>query len=455
MTCTSFTIHLAPPAFCCRIVPRWFPAAYYKFQREPVPPAQSMMHIGQFYSHVEGNAAIVSAPIQTGSDSFELQYTMPPGALTNRVDPLIAAALLPAMKVGQPLQVAGTASQKLLRALPTIQDIFASWDPSLNHVSVQVQSEGGAQFAGTRGVASFFTGGVDSFYTALKHRNEIDALIFVHGFDIAIEDRDIQMEVSRSLRQAAEELGKPLIEVRTNLRSFLKPHIPWEFAYGAGLASVALFLAPFFRKIYIASSFSYGELIPCGSHPLLDPLWSSEDMELVHDGSETTRGCKNLAIATSETALRHLRVCPLNRGAAMNCGRCGKCLRAMIWLHLAGVLERCPTFAQPLDPDAIARTDLPDAAGRIRIHEVLKALETRSDDRPLVEALHVVLRRADDQIIEQQKNEIVQLRQILTSTQAWARELEAAAIARDHEIERLKRTLSVRVARRVRRVCSR
>ena len=34
---------------------------------------------------------------------------------------------------------------------------------------------------------------------------------------------------------------------------------------------------------------TYAHLGPLGSHPLLDPLWSSEDVELVHDGCEATR----------------------------------------------------------------------------------------------------------------------------------------------------------------------
>ena len=36
------------------------------------------------------------------------------------------------------------------------------------------------------GVACFFSGGLDSFHTHLKHREEVTHIIFVYGFDIAL-----------------------------------------------------------------------------------------------------------------------------------------------------------------------------------------------------------------------------------------------------------------------------
>jgi hypothetical protein len=410
------------------------------------------MIIGPLNSRAEGDTTVVSAPIQTDSACLDLQYALPRGPLNNRVDPFVAAALLPAMKLGQPLQIAGRASRKLLRAIATIQQIFHCWDPSLQLVPISVETESEAVPAGRRGVGCLFSGGVDSFYTVLKHLEEIDSLILVHGFDSAVEDQDIQREVARSLGEAASELGKPLIEVKTNVRAFLDPYVSWEFTHGAAAASVALLLAPLFSKIYIASTFSYAELIPWGSHPLLDPLWSTEDMELVHDGSETARVHKTMHIATHPTALRHLRVCPENRGSVTNCGRCGKCLRAMVALELIGALERCPTLAVPLSVDAVAQMDLTETHARVLAEELLEELEARGGDPAMGQALRTALARVQPRIIERQQEEITRLAQGLTSTQAWARELEAAAIARDRDLARINRMLPVKLARRVRRL---
>lgn len=413
------------------------------------------MIVGQMESRVEGNAEVVSTQVQTGSASFDLHYTLTHGSLTDRAEPFIAAGLLPSMQLGQPLQVAGAASPQLLRSLPTIQQIFHCWDSRLQLIPVHVDSESTAGHAGKRGVACFFSGGVDSFYTAIRHLDEIDALIFVHGFDIAYQDRDIQDEVARSLGKAAEELGKPLIQVKTNIRGLLDPHVSWDWTHGAAAASVALILAPFFRQVYIASSYTYAELIPWGSHPLLDPLWSTEDVKLVHDGCEATRSNKIARIATFQPALDHLRVCEKNRGAVMNCGRCGKCLRVMIGLRLAGALERCPVFAQPLEPDAVAQMDLTQVSVRTIAEGLLEELEVRGSDPALAHALRLALERVQPRIIERQEREMARLAQVLGSTQGWAREMEAAALAQDRELDRLSRAFPVRLARGVRRVWSR
>lgn len=396
------------------------------------------MIVGNLNCRVEEKEAVVSAVVEGGTGPFELQYTVHEGALANRADPFIAAALLPAMRLGQPLQVAGAVSPQLLNALPTIQQVFHCWDSHLHPVPVQIEAENIPQYAGDRGVACFFSGGIDSYYTALKHLDEIDACVFVHGFDIAIEDREIREEVSRSLAEASAELGKPLLQVKTNIRAFLREHVSWDMAHGAAAASVALVLAPLFRRVYIASSFTFAELIPWGSHPLVDPLWSTEDLSLVHDGCEATRADKTSRIARIQSALSHLRVCQNNRGGVMNCGRCGKCLRAMIALQLAGALERSTVFSQTLEPNAVAQMDLTEESVRKIAESLLKELEVRGSYPDIAEALSVALERVQPRIINRQEREIARLAKVLESTQAWARELQAAAVAGDRDLERLR-----------------
>lgn len=409
------------------------------------------MIVGQSAARLDGNAAMVSASIQAGSVSFDLQYSVPQGSLTDRAEPFIAASLLPAMQLGQPLHVAGTASPQLLRSLPTIQEIFHCWDSHLSLVPIQVDSESTANYPEPRGVACFFSGGIDSSYTVLKHLNEIDALIFVRGFDTAYQAQDIQEEVARSLGQAAAELGKRLIQVKTNIRSLLDPHVSWDWAHGPSVASIALLLAPLFRRVYIASGYSYAELIPWGSHPLVDPLWSTEDMKMVHDGCEAPRADKTAFIATCDTALRHLRVCLTNRGGVMNCGRCLKCLVTMIGLQLAGALERCPTFAQPLDLVAVEQMDLTPLSGHTQdIVQLLEAMEKEGREPALARALRIALDRDQPLIIERQQRELARLEQVLASTQAWAKRLEAANLDRDKSY----RSLPGQIGHRMRRVWS-
>jgi hypothetical protein len=130
-----------------------------------------------------------------------------------------------------------------------------------------------------------------------------------------------------------------LIEIETNLRDTSDDYCPWFQYHGAMLAAVSHMLAGQVERIYIPSSYTYEQLGDCGSHPFLDPLWSSGDLAFVHHGAETGRVAKVERISRSEVARRHLRVCWENVDEAYNCGRCEKCIRTSINLRIVGADE--------------------------------------------------------------------------------------------------------------------
>ena len=94
------------------------------------------------------------------------------------------------------------------------------------------------------------------------------------------------------MRAAAADLGKELIEVETNMRAITDPYETWHLAHGIGIAAVALLLQGQLERIYVPASFAYADLAPWGTHPLLDPLWGTEAIDLVHDGCELVRAEK-------------------------------------------------------------------------------------------------------------------------------------------------------------------
>jgi hypothetical protein len=207
-----------------------------------------------------------------------------------------------------------------------------------------------------------------------------------------LRETRLRERVADALRRAAQDLGKPLIEVETNLRAFSDAYVGWSEEYdGSALASVALLLSAELGKVYIPASFSEAFLMPWGTHPHLDPLWSTETTEIVHDGNESGRPQKVARIAQSEAALRWLRVCWENRDHAYNCGRCEKCLRTMVNLRIAGVLDRCPTFARPLDLGAVQSVVIPDECARIFVEENLIACRAAGGDPDLERALEACL----------------------------------------------------------------
>jgi hypothetical protein len=196
------------------------------------------------------------------------------------------------------------------------------------------------------------------------------------------------------VREVAAAFEKRFVEVETNIRELLDPFADWcGAAHGAAMAAVGHLLHRQFDTIYFAAPHTYANLFPCGSHPLLDPLWSTEGLEFVHDGCEATRIEKVALLATSDVCLRNLRVCFKNTNGIYNCGKCEKCLRTMINLHIVGALEACEAFDQPLNLRRVARIEALDVDSRSYIIENLRALEQKGIDSNLIAALSSVLQK--------------------------------------------------------------
>ena len=303
-------------------------------------------------------------PAVSGHRVLRWRLPEPPPRLT--ADPLVPTLLLLAMRRGEDLRLEGGASPRLLAATEAVQDLILGWDADVRRRRAiatppqrraRIDAELRDPLPRAAGVAAFFTAGVDSFYTVLRHLDEIDALVYVHGLDVALENRGLRARVVRGIRRAADELGKPLLEVETDVRRFSDPLIGWTAYNGTVLASVAHLLSPRFGTMYVPATLTAGRLRPLGTHPHLDHLWSTEEVELVHDGMEAERLDKVRLRARSEAARRSLRVCWTNADGAYNCGHCEKCLRTMLALAAVGDPERFTTFP-PLAARHAARTFL-------------------------------------------------------------------------------------------------
>lgn len=248
-----------------------------------------------------------------------------------------------------------------------------------------------------RGVACFFSGGVDSFYSVVQHDAEITHLVLVHGLDISLDNVDLWRETVERASVAAADLDKELILVRSNVRLLhhdMGPH--WQtMAHGAFLAHIALLLAPHVRRVHIPASNSRTDVEPYGTHPALDPLWSSSDVDLVHDDPHT-RTRKLRTLSDHPTAMKHLRVCWWNLSTEYNCGRCEKCLRTMIGLDTVDALDRCATLPHTIDPKRVRSMYLTAGGdgGRLYAQENLAEYErTGRGDGEIAQALRCALAR--------------------------------------------------------------
>lgn len=343
---------------------------------------------------LQNNRAVISSEIQLPGKSFTLYFSSDPQYLQCwGGDAFLVACLLSAMKLKLPIYVDGEISPRLLCNIETIQDVFHCWNRNFAKVAVESQPRT-ENASAADGSAAFFSGGVDSFYTAFKQSEQLTHLVFVHGFDIALDNPELRKKIAGAMREAAATLGKPLIEIETNMRLLTDAYVSWPFhQFGAAMAAIALLLNPVAQQVFIPASESYAHLDPCGSHPLIDPLWSSEYAEIIHDGAEYSRNQKVAVIARHPEILKYLRVCWRNPDNSYNCGQCEKCIRTMINLETAGALGKCSAFDAVLDSGRIAAMRIPSDLVFFHVLENLEVLRAQGRNDAVVGALETAIAR--------------------------------------------------------------
>jgi len=301
--------------------------------------------------------------------------------------PFAAALLVPAMALGEDLEIEGAVSEKLLAGMKNIVSLMSGWGLGLRPIRIRAH-KAVPDRGRPKHVATFFSGGVDSFYTYLKRKGQIDTFMVVNGYDIDLGNDQLWRTSCRSVREVARDAGVRLIEIESNIRHLIDPIVPWINAYGGCLAAAGLCLRREIKQIYISSGLKKEAQIPEGSHHLLDHFWSTEIIAFAQDGHEASRFEKVRRIADSPLALRHLRVCYMNRKGSYNCGRCEKCLRTMTALYALGKLSQAKTLPGTIDKDQLFRViSASDVIGVAMHHDNLDALKDANIDPGLQAAI--------------------------------------------------------------------
>ena len=306
-----------------------------------------------------------------------------------------AMAMLPyAMRKAAPLHLKGSVDEELLRNLDAIQRVLHGWySKRLSVVDVTADQTVTSAQSSERG--AFFSGGVDSFYTLATAEPKLDAVIFVGGFDIPVEEPARVERAAHAVRAAAAEFGAKTMEVSTNLRSLTDPVTSWGYEqHGASLAAVSYALRAHLGAVRVASSYSDEDLHPWGSHPDLDPLWSSSAQSIHHDSTVELRVEKVAGIMKYASAREGLRVCWMDTDE-YNCGRCEKCVRTRVNLRATGNDGACATLP-PLRLEEVRSMRLADAGALLFAEENLRFLRRYEvNDPALVEALEGSIRRGE------------------------------------------------------------
>lgn len=206
----------------------------------------------------------------------------------------------------------------------------------------------------------FLSGGMDSL-AALRinkktypeqHPGSIKDCLFVHGFDIGgVIQRGMKYHVFDRAKMALSEVAKDakvtLIPVYTNIRHLCDERELWlDRFFGAVLAAVAHAFSSRLNLVYIASSYDIPNLTPCGSHPLLDPAYSSYALRIIHRDLALSRLEKLRIVADWDVAFQNFRVCLANVPDRLNCGKCEKCIRTMTELLAIDALDKTKAFIE-------------------------------------------------------------------------------------------------------------
>jgi hypothetical protein len=280
----------------------------------------------------------------------------------------LVAGYFPAMHHGERrIALEGPVCPRLRDGLLGAGRLFQLW---YGHTPPQIESRGGWQAPElTSGsTVSFLTGGVDSLHALWKnhrlhpagHEGRIRECLFVFGIEIPGFEDTPRAERRLSavwpyLERAASDANVGLLRIDTNVRR-LEPDVSfWAWEYIAPpLAAAAHFLTRKFSTTILGSSYDYRNLTPWGTHPLLDPLLGSAALSIEHTGAATHRLEKLRELLFWPLSIRGLLVCGNSPVDPVNCGICGKCLRAMAELIAVGAPqpETLPSF-ESLRPEQI------------------------------------------------------------------------------------------------------
>ena len=335
----------------------------------------------------------LSAPTRCVTAYFTSQTV----SLQPNLESALLLNVLPAMHQNQRLTLTQPVSATLIKNLEAFSKVFTTWHPDYHPLHIDCAHTAQAGTKGTGRVGCFFTGGVDSFYTFLKHQREITDLIYVHGYDLDLNDGPRRQAISAMGAAIAAQTGVRFVEIETDSREWFLPFGDWRLhGHGLALGAAGRLLAGTLDKIYIAASLPWEEMRPWGSHPELDPLFSDEALQFIHDGCEAFRTQKVQAICDHPLVQAHLRVCCEWALGAYNCGRCEKCLRTMTSLYALGALSAIKTFPSSIDPQNIRALLLPDGPERRRARENIRLMdENRLQSTPVYQAWSHALNRSD------------------------------------------------------------
>lgn len=278
--------------------------------------------------------------------------------LTCHAHPFFVAGVVPALASGEKrIAIEDDVCPELRAGVETAVKLIQQWHSKEEYLGIKVEVRKGKNkscITRKNRAGFFFSGGVDSLATLranrlnipLDHPGAFKDGILVYGLEVT--DPDAFSYVREAMHEIAADAGITLVPIYTNVRELNDDWHFWQYQWeGAVFSAVAHSLANRIGTVHIASTHDIKSLIPYGSHPLLDPLFSSCSTAIKHDGIGLSRLQRTQLISGWTVARNNLRVCNRSEeyeNGRLNCGKCEKCIRTMLELLATGSLDVTEAF---------------------------------------------------------------------------------------------------------------
>lgn len=282
---------------------------------------------------------------------------------------------------------------QLLDGLDHYQEVWHSWRPDLfrKKVSIVPAAEYVRSPTGHRPprTVAAFSAGVDSTFTMTRHARgeagrairDVRTAVMIHGFDMPLDASSGFDALMRAGLATCDELGVPLVTVKTNWRQTLRD---WEMMFGVGLAAVLHQFSAAHDLALVATEESYANSFPIwGNSFWTDRFFSSSAFKIESDGGAYDRIERIKYLKDYSRLIPNLRVCWAGPRTGENCGVCPKCTLAKLAFCAADIAEPWP-FPQGLMPELVLAMPLKTRWQVIFLELLSKSLKSNSASDPRI-----------------------------------------------------------------------
>ena len=272
--------------------------------------------------------------------------------LTNeRADPFVVGLLWYALKHQHDIQVLSPMSERLYYTINKYLAPLMAEIRGYKTIRLFCEALTSEPIPNANAVGTGLSCGIDSLSTICEHMKEdvprgykITHFTFFNvgshkdfGGKAAF---DVFKKRAKIVKSCADELGKELVTVDSNLSDFLQ--MGFALTHTQRTISAVLALQKLFKIYYQSSAIHVQDFKLSKKDPAYYDIFnlnmlSTENTDLFSSCTNYTRVDKTRMVAEFEPSYKYLNVCEMG---VFNCGKCSKCLRTLLTLEVIGSLNK-------------------------------------------------------------------------------------------------------------------